>query len=72
MEERVGLGALAIGVIFTVLGFLRIFNGVIWPLILVALGLYLLFGNRWMLKVYALSDSVEQRVATSSWAASAM
>ncbi|HVU11864.1 MAG TPA: hypothetical protein VHD90_11325 [Phototrophicaceae bacterium] len=47
-EERIGLGALAIAIIFTVLAILRIFSGILWPLILVVIGLYLLFGRQWM------------------------
>ncbi len=47
-EESIGLGALAIAIIFTVLAILRIFSGILWPLILVLLGLYLLFGRNWM------------------------
>ena len=46
-EERAGLIALAIGVIFTVIDLLRIFTFAWWPLILILLGLYLLFGSRW-------------------------
>ena len=45
MSERAGLVSIGIGVFFTAL---RLLSVVInwWPLILVVLGLYLLFGNR--------------------------
>ena len=46
MEETRGLIALGIGVVFTVFDFLHFFNFNWWPLILILIGLYLLFGNR--------------------------
>lgn len=46
MDERAGLVCLAIGAFFTVTGVLSIFTFNWWPLILILLGLYLLFGNR--------------------------
>ncbi len=47
MSERGGLVVLGIGVIFTVIDGLKIFTFNWWPLILILLGVYLLFGNRW-------------------------
>ena len=46
MDERGGLVCLGIGVFFTLLNILRIFSFNWWPLILIAIGAYLLFGNR--------------------------
>ena len=46
VEERAGLVCLAIGVFFTVTSVLSIFTFNWWPIILILLGLYLLFGNR--------------------------
>lgn len=46
LDERAGLMALAIGVVFTLIDLLRIFSFNWWPVVLVLLGLYLLFGNR--------------------------
>ena len=46
MEERGGLIALGIGVVFTVIDLLKLFSFNWWPLILIAIGLYLLFGSR--------------------------
>lgn len=46
MDERGGLIALAIGVVFTLTDVLRIFSFNWWPIVLILLGLYLLFGNR--------------------------
>ncbi len=44
MDERAGLVAIAIGVVFTALSlFSFAFN--LWPIILILIGLYMLFGN---------------------------
>jgi hypothetical protein len=45
-EERAGLIVLAVGVVFTLTDVLRIFSFNWWPLLLIGVGLYLLFGNR--------------------------
>lgn len=45
-DERGGLVCLAIGVVFTLIDVLHVFTFNWWPLILIVLGLYLLFGNR--------------------------
>jgi hypothetical protein len=45
-DERGGLIALAIGVVFTLTDVLRIFSFNWWPIVLILLGVYLLFGNR--------------------------
>jgi cytochrome c-type biogenesis protein CcmH/NrfF len=46
MDERAGLVALAIAVVFTLIDFLRVFSFNWWPVVLILLGVYLLFGNR--------------------------
>ncbi|MFN8561914.1 MAG: hypothetical protein U0703_30190 [Anaerolineae bacterium] len=46
MDERAGLVCVGIGVFFTAVDVLHIFTFNWWPLILILLGLYLLFGNR--------------------------
>lgn len=45
IDERAGLFALAIGAVFTLIDLMR-FSFNLWPLVLILLGLYLLFGNR--------------------------
>ncbi|MCC6801393.1 MAG: hypothetical protein IT319_00810 [Anaerolineae bacterium] len=45
-EERAGVVCIGIGVIFTLINVLNIFTFNWWPLLLILLGLYLLFGNR--------------------------
>ncbi len=45
MGERAGLISLAIGVFFTVIDLLKVFTFNWWPLILILIGLYLLFGS---------------------------
>ncbi len=45
-DERGGLVILAIGVVFTVIDVLKVFAFDWWPIILILLGVYLLFGNR--------------------------
>ena len=45
IDERAGLFSLAIGVVFTLIDLMR-FSFNLWPLVLILLGLYLLFGNR--------------------------
>lgn len=46
-EERGGLAALAIGVLFTLTDVINVFDFNWFPLILIGLGVYLLLGNRW-------------------------
>jgi hypothetical protein len=46
MDERTGLVALAIAVVFTLIDLLRIFSFNWWPIVLILLGVYLLFGSR--------------------------
>lgn len=45
-DERGGLVVLAIGVVFTVIDVLKVFSFNWWPIVLILIGLYLLFGNR--------------------------
>lgn len=45
-DERGGLVILALGIIFTVIDVLKLFTFNWWPVILILLGLYLLFGSR--------------------------
>ncbi len=45
-QERGGLIALAIGVVFTLTGILHVLDFNWWPLLLIIIGGYMLFGNR--------------------------
>jgi hypothetical protein len=45
-DERGGLVILGIGVVFTLIDVLNIFSFNWWPLVLILLGIYLLFGSR--------------------------
>lgn len=44
-DNRGALVVIAVGIFFALQDVLNIFNGNWWPLLLIALGLYLLFGN---------------------------
>ena len=46
-DEHAGMIVLGIGVFFTVLSVLH-FVFALWPFLLIAVGLYLIFGHRWM------------------------
>jgi hypothetical protein len=60
LDERTGLVALAIAVVFTLIDLLRIFSFNWWPVVLILLGLYLLFGNRRLSAGSHSSSSAEQ------------
>lgn len=45
-DERGGLICLGIGVVFTLVDVLNVFSFNWWPLLLILIGVYLLFGNR--------------------------
>ena len=44
-DNKGALGVLAIAIIFTLEDVLNIFSGNWWPFLLIAIGLYMLFGN---------------------------
>lgn len=55
-DNRGALVLLAVGIVFTLERFLNILSGNWWPLVLIAIGLYLLFG-----KNLRSDDTVEKR-----------